>query len=459
MSEVIFKLALVFVSLSIWTKAYSAVDLRQVYQDALENDPIFQAATLTYLSRTENVPIARSDLLTDLTLVGSFQQVNADLRLPNSSGIHESFFQQFYGLTLSQPLFNYAAWQQLKSTNSQVKADYALFNSAAQNLIFRTAQAYFAVLEAEDTLDFTRAKKTANESFLEQATKRYESGLDAITTVYEAQAEYDQAVALEISTANDVVNQSLALQELTNHLYTDLASIKEEIPLEVPKPNDVETWVETALEQNYDIQAAKYNVDAAQENISVQRAGGSPTLDAIANYNFLDGSNLLAGFNNSPVPATVPIGTRIRSQEFSVGLLAIAPLVQGGRVSAQTRQARYDYEVSLANLEYAHRQTVVGTQQSYNNIITSINRIKADKQAIKSAQTSLESMDALFTVGTRTIVDVLVSQQILFNSQLGYVTNTYSYILATLQLKYAAGTLSIEDILQINTLLYHSPES
>jgi len=451
MKNIILKLIMVLLCWSLWMRSYSAADLFQVYQDASKNDPVFQTARSTYLSRTENIPIARSDLLTNLTFVSSVEGANVDLPLPGP-GLRGNFLLQFYGLAITQPLFNQAAWKQLKSVKSEVKAEYAILNSAAQDLMFRTAQAYFAILEVEDILVFTQIKKVANDGFLQQSIERYEAGLDSVTTVYEAQAEYDQAIALEIRAENDVINKRVELRQLTDKLYTDLAGIKGEIPLMTPQPNDVNAWVDIALEQNYNIQTAKYSMDAARENISVQRAGGSPTVDAIITFNYFDGLNTPPGINGSPA-LIVPIGAEARGQEFSVGLLAIWPLVQGGRVLAQTRQARYDYETAKAILEYVRRETVVNTEQSYNNIITSINLVKADKQSIKSGETSLESVDALFKAGMRTIVDVLVSQQSLFNAQLDYVTNIYSYILETLQLKYAAGTLSTEDILQINSWL------
>ena len=104
-------------------------------------------------------------------------------------------------VTASQAVFNYQAWAKVQQAKASVKAAQATFNDAAQNLILRAAKAYFDVLLAKDTLDFAEAKKRANKRQLDQATQRFQVGLDAITSVYEAKAAYDQSIATVIPLA------------------------------------------------------------------------------------------------------------------------------------------------------------------------------------------------------------------------------------------------------------------
>lgn len=449
------------------TKSLAAVNLMDIYEKSLEYDQVFQAAYTDYLSVMQNVPIARADLLPTLLGIGTVDRVSqsvsselptdltdsssTDTELVNRRG---SFLQQFYDVTLRQPLFNYAAWKQLQTAKATVRQAQAVFSAAAQDLILRVAQAYFTVLDTEDILRFTRAEKRASSRRLEETTERYNVGLEAITTVYEAQAEYDRIVADEIASENDVINSREALRRLTGQVYTDLERIKGEAPLISPKPKKVDRWVETATDQNYNILANQFAAEAAKENIAVQGAANLPTLDAIGSYTFIDGGNVVAA---GGVVTAVGNVARFRSQEGAFGVLAQWSPIQGGRILANKRQARYDYETSLANLEDTYRTIIVNTHQSYNDIVAGISRIKADRQAISSGQNSLESVEAQFRVGTRTIVDVLVSQRNLFDVQRNHATNTYQYILATLQLKYAAGTLSDTDLVQINDWLYNPP--
>lgn len=455
------QILILLMSFFMTSKSFAAVNLLDIYEKSLEHDPVFQAAYSDYLSTLQNVPIARSELLPQLLGIGSVDYVARRSRSEDPTSLSGeiirssgSFTQQFYDVNLRQPLFNYAAWKQLQSAKASVKQAQAVFSAAAQDLILRVAQAYFTVLDSEDVLRFTRAEKRASFRRLEEARERYNVGLEPITTVYEAQAEYDRIVASEIAAENDVNNSRGALRRLTGQVYADLERINGEVPLIKPYPERVEQWVETATDQNYSILANQYAAQAAKENIAAQGAAALPTLDASGSYTFIDGGNIVAA---GGVTTAVGNVVQFKSQEASVGVIAEWRPIQGGRIRASKRQARYDYETTLANLEDSYRATIVGTHQSYNDIVSGISRIKADRQAIISGQNSLDSVEAQFRVGTRTIVDVLDSQRNLFDVQRTHATDSYQYILATLQLKYAAGTLSDTDLVKINDWLYNPP--
>src|SRR3990167_6747724 len=188
------------------TPLLHAADLLDVYLHALENDPQFKAAYSQFMSETENVAIARSPLLPQvkmaITDTANQQNVNAG----SFFSVSESYNDTQFGLTATQAIFNYKAWAAVQQAKATVKAAHARFNDKSQNLILRTAEAYFNVLLAYDTLRFVTAKKNANKRQLDQSTQRFNVGLDAITSVYDAQAAYDQATALVIASKNNEMN-------------------------------------------------------------------------------------------------------------------------------------------------------------------------------------------------------------------------------------------------------------
>ena len=184
------KKALYFCVLVGFTTQTFASDLMDIYKQALENDTQFKAAYDNYMSSTEAVPQARAALFPQVginTLVGrNLQNVRA-----GGLGGKLAYGSNQWQVTASQAIFNYQAWAQIKQAKASVKAAQAVFNDSAQNLILRTAKAYFDVLFAKDTLDFAEAKKRANKRQFDQATERFNVGLDAITSVNEAKAAYD----------------------------------------------------------------------------------------------------------------------------------------------------------------------------------------------------------------------------------------------------------------------------
>jgi outer membrane protein len=424
--------------------AVASPDLLDVFHDAVLNDAEFQSAYYTRMSVRETLPQAESSLLPQAFGVADVRrqrQVNSESAFAGVPGFsREEFFNpQVYTLDLSQTIFNYQSWMQVQSAKSVVKQAEATFNSAAQDLILRTATAYFNVLDARDNVRFTRAELRATERRLDQARERYKVGLDAVTSVYEAQAEYDAINASLIEAENILANNLEELRVLTGRAYKSVAPLKGEIPLSRPVPDNVERWVDTAVEQNYSLQALKHATDAARDNIKAERAGNFPTLTGNMTHFDTRGANVGgAGFDY---------------RYNTIGLIANFPIIQGGLIASRTRQARYDYDYALAQYEQNYRTVVVGARQTFNTITTGISKVKADKQSIISALNSLDSIEAQYRVGTRTLLDVLDAQRLLFQQQRIFAADQYTYIISTLELKFFAGTLGIEDLQNVNQLV------
>ncbi|MBA3535377.1 MAG: TolC family outer membrane protein [Tatlockia sp.] len=424
-----------------------ATDLLDIYQQALENDPIFKQAYSRYMSSTESVPIARAALLPQLT-VKSYVNRTQQSVVSNFSPLSTSYNSEQLQVNASQAIFNYKAWAQVQQAKASVKAAQAKFNDSAQNLILRTATAYFQVLFAKDTLNFAEAKKRANKRQFDQAEQRFKVGLDAITSVYEAKAAYDQSVALVISARNNQINQSENLRKLTNHVYEHVAPLRNSrIPLIKPEPNNVNEWVNTGLRQNYKLFAAKFGLMAARETIKAQAAGSWPT--------FALQGNTTQTYNQANIAADNPNAFYIPQKQITsnIGIAMNFPAYQGGLVMAQTRQAQFDYQTTSEQLEQIYRDVEVNSRIAFNTIIDGISKVKADRQTIISQQNSLESTEAQFQVGTRTMVDVVNAQQKLFEAQQQLANDQYNLINSILNLKYLAGTLNVNDLEEINAWL------
>ena len=320
-----------------------ATDLLDIYQQALENDNIFKNAYDTYMANAEAIPQARSALLPQLTV--SSQAARNRLHL--NDGVF-TVQDQYYNstqwqVTASQALFNYESWAKVRQAQAYVKAAQATFNDAAQDLILRTAKAYFDVLYAQDTLNFAEAKKRANKRQYDQAQQRFQVGLDAITSVYEAKAAYDQSVATVIASRNNKENQYENLRKLTDHVYEALAPLRDnKIPLIKPEPNNADQWVDTGLKQNYKLFAAKYNLEVARENMKALSAGNWPTIAIQGNT--VQTTNRVNGHDNNPLLAQ-------NQTQSNVALALNFPVFQGGLVRSQTRQAQHNFQGSSEQMD------------------------------------------------------------------------------------------------------------
>ena len=409
----------------------NATNLDDIYKLAVENDPQFLAAYSTYQAELTAKPQARALLLPNASFSADVSENSSDSSLSGKS----DFQINGYKLSISQPVFHYDYFIQLGQANESVKKATAEYSAAQQELMLRVVQRYLDVLAARDNLEFAQSEKTAIDRQLEQARKRFEVGLIAITDVHEAQAAFDLAHAQEIAAENQVSSSQEALSEITGQQHKTLGLLGKKLPLLTPEPASLESWTKVALEQNLQLKAAKNAATIAQEEIKRLRSGHYPTLDLVASRNH---SDVGGGF-----------GAR-ETDTDAIALQFSLPLYQGGLVSSQVKEAAHLYQKARENLEQQRRATLRQARDAYRGVLTDISRVKALKQATVSTQSAVEATEAGFEVGTRTIVDVLVSQRELFRARRDYAQTRYDYLLNTLRLKQAAGTLSPDDLTNIN---------
>lgn len=419
-----------------------AADLLDVYQEALQNDSQFKAAFDTYMSRSEAIPQARAALYPQVLLSG---QTGRFFNSYTSSQLNDKAYygSNIWEVTASQAIFNYTAWAKVAQAKAAVKSAQAVFNDAAQNLILRTTKAYFNVLFAIDTLNFAEAKKRANQKQLSQATERYKAGLDTITSVYEAQAAFDQSTATVINARNNQVVQKENLRKITHCIYGLLAPLQtNKIPLLNPQPSNVDQWVDASIRQNYLLLAAKFALVNARENLKALSAGNWPVFSV---------QSTTVNTHNAINDSTVIVPAKEVTSNIALGMNF--PIVQGGLVQSQTRQAQYDFRVSSDNFDQTYIDVVANSRIAFNTINEGINKVKADRQTVISQRNSLDSTQAQFEIGTRTMVDVVNAQQRLFEAQQQLAQDQYNLIYSTLNLKYLAGTLNANDLEHVNSWL------
>ena len=422
---------------SLLTSAH-AVDLLQVYRQAQHNDMTFKAAKETYLAAQENNPIAHGALLPQLALAAD----TTYNRVSPTTGVSR-YNTNEYTFTLTQPLFNLAAWyaySQVKINTKQAAVTYA---QAQQTLIQNVANAYFQVLEDQDKLRYAIKNEESLKQQMTQTQEQFKVGLKAYTDVQSVRASYESAVASRVAAENQLHNDLQSLAAITGRQETDLAPLKTNFPLITPKPNNSEQWVNYAYEHNLQLLSDQLSARSSQEGIQVAKAGNTttpgywPTVNAVGSYKGAkDNSN-----SNGRVSTTT-------------GQLNLSwDLFNGGITYYTVAQSRYTYQAAQYTAEQTKRTTASNVRQALRNIVSDISQVKALRQAVISGESSVKATRAAYEVGTRTIVDLLNEQSNLFNSQQQYADAIFKYITDSLSLKFQAGILTEQDIIAINQWL------
>ncbi len=432
-----------------------AASLLEVYQQALQSDPLIHEADALRLAASELAPQARGLLFPQLAAnaaYGTSESNGNQLIIDTVGGVTRAPFTSdtdanSWDIGVRQTVFRWDQIVGLKQANKQVARAEADYEAAQQNLIIRVATRYFEVLGAEDVLTSIHANRLAIARQLDQAKQRFDVGLIAITDVQESQAAHDQAVADEISAKRTLATAREFLREITGEYVASLAAPTDEFPLVSPNPADETSWVDLAMSQNLTVVSSRLGEEVARDEISFRRTGHYPTIDLVAGRRYAEQSGTTQ-FNVGPV-----FPTESDSTSDSIFVQLNLPIFTGGRTSSRVREAVYLHRASREQLQRVARETERQTRDAYLGVLAEISRVQALKQAVQSSRTALEATEAGFEVGTRTIVDVLNSQFSVYAAITNYYRSRYAYIGNVLRLKQAAGMLQVQDLEEIDRWL------
>jgi outer membrane protein len=399
-----------------------AASLLDVYNRALDTDPLWHQASFSRLATHESKTQAVLNLLPlDITANKNFVGVGSvPIKTP-----------AYLGATLSLNIFNWDNWVALKAADATVAQAEANYQAAAQNLIQRVSQQYFAVLAAQDTLTAEQSALQSVQTQLDQAEQRYRVGLIAVTDMAVARASRD-------STASAVIAAKRTLA--------------------TPEPASEDTWVTTAMGQNASLIASRMSSDIAHDSLLTAYGGHLPTINinvsrnwALEHGNYNNGASAIG--QTALITSINGLPTVVDTNDLFWSIGISVPLFTAGLTQSKVRQARYSWDAAKAGLDFTSRQTEEQTRDAYQGVISQIAQVKALKQAVDSDRIALQATEAGYQVGTKTVVDVLTTRAALLQDDTNYAQAKYGYLNGIVALRLAAGNLDRSTIELINSWL------
>jgi len=453
----------------------SSEDLLTIFDQAVVNDPTVREAEFTRQATREARPQAWAAYLPQIT--GNYNKGESDgdqvqtggqqIPDPNNPGrfilqpyaVNQSFSPETsdWGIQLRQTVFNWGGLVALKQSSriaAQADADYG---AAQQDLALRVSTRYFDVLAALDNMQAQEAALDAISRQLEQADKRFEVGLIAITDVQEARAARDTAAADLIAAKRQYATSQELLREITDMQYTVLSTPKGTMPLVVPEPADAQKWVEASMEQNLALTSSRLGAEIARDNVRTAFGGHLPTVDLVVGKSHSESADVkdfppAPGFAGDSAPSSTDIDT-----DKTISLQVQVPIWSSGGTHSRVKQESYRWQAAKQRVERVSRETERTARDAYLGVMSEISRVQALKQALESSRTALKATEAGYDVGTRTAIDVLATRRTLVQAYTNYSRSRYDYMLNVLRLKQAAGLLDRKALEDVNSWLEPPP--
>ena len=416
--------------------AVKADSLSEIYGLAKQHDPELLEAAAQRDSAFEAINSTRSNLLPQIDLTAGYVYQDTDRHEADGSSGNVN-------LGLVQSIYDRGSWISLSISEKTAREADARYAVTQQSVIYNITEAYFDVLSAKDNLRFVQSEREALAKQLNQTEQRFAVGSAPITDVQDAQAQYDNVVAQEIQAQNSVENALEELRAITGQPASNLSVLDiNRFSTSMPElsANDL---VQKASNENLQILAGRIQKDIAKEQISLADSGHLPTISLTTGYeytkNFDEPNNPVTGYPQDD-----------DENLFNIGVSIDLPVYSGGRVTSEGKQAQYQYVAASQDLESTYRDVEKNIRAINNNIRSAIGSIKAYEQSLVSAKSALEATEQGFMVGTRTMVDVLDSTQNVYQAQKNLSDARYQYILSRVQLKQATGSLSEQDIFDVD---------
>jgi len=450
-----------------FSQAVLAEDLLTVYQRALAADPLIREADATRLAVRESKPQALAALLPQISGTAGYDKnkfegtsdqaqvvsegaAAGSITILSTSGTREPETET-WSLDLRQSVFRWENWVALRRADKQVAQAEADFAAAEQDLILRVSTAYFDVLAARDTLEAQQANLQAVSRQLDQAEKRFEVGLIAITDVQESRAARDNAAAAVIAAKRQLATSEELLREVTGEKYSTLDKPGDDLPLKSPQPNLEDDWVRVAMDQNLALVSSRLAADIARDDVRTALGGHLPTIDLVASYG---NQKTTTEQTFPPFPPNFPTERSVSldndTDATRLGLQFNLPIFSGGGTRSRVRQQEYQWQAARERLERTSRQTERQARDAFLGVTSEISRVNALKQALESSRTALQATEAGYEVGTRTTVDVLEARRNLVQAFTNLSRSKYDYLLNVIRLRQAAGTLDPAALEEIN---------
>ena len=425
----------------------SGVDFRAAYEDAVQHDARLDAAEARHeyyrqeVEKTEagfmpsvNVSLMRGRNATNSESVGILGPVERE----------QYYNTKNYGIALRQPLFNLVTVESFKKAKALEAKSAAELNAEQSELIVRTAEEYFTVLFSLESREYAAVKTAAAREAVEQARRALNAGEGTVTELRAAEADLKLASAEELRAAADLDQAVSELSRLIGYTPVRLYGLD---PFALRRSMDdrrsLMQWIEQAQRSSPLVDAAKQEVRVAHREREKNRAEFYPKLDLHAGRTYSESDN------------NYSIGTIYDTYSLNVRLEM--PLYTGGYTSAAVRQAAAGMIEAEARLREVERKTAADVSKYFRELHAGYAGMEAYEKAVASARVTIEAARKGLRYGTSTKAEVEHARERLHYALIELARERYRVILNKLMLEHAAGQLSVDDVMTVNSWLRRKP--
>ncbi len=433
------------------TSAAHAADLMGAWQAALARDPEIAAARALHEQATFRQEQAKALWAPMVSAGGAVGIGGADSRTKGAEAMGQSdvtFKTNVNAGALTRASIGaQKAWispeREAQSKQLELSAQIAQtqWQQAQQTLIMRTAQRYFDVVGAEQTLTVLQRQQKAMQQAAAEISKRQSVGDASVMDVQEANARVSEIRAHVLTHENNLANKKVAYRQLTGQEPTQLLPIGN-INLTPANLADANTWVQRAKQQSPSLQMMGLQQAIQGQEAKRIKAGNAMTVDWVAQAQMdrLSGQGMYGSASN-------------QTAQYMVGIQLNAPLSTGGMVASREREALKQVEKLRYDQEAVEQQVEQQVRDAWQSLSTAQARLQALSQSEQASKARLTSTRQAHRTGARTTNELLGAEHDAAQAELAVVQLRIQTAMEQLRLSAASGELGEAQLRQVNAWL------
>ena len=402
----------------------SAQTLTEAFAYAYNNNPQLLAQRAALRATDETVPQALANWRPTVNFSGSAGQSRGDVSINGGRSQFNSFTQRSVDLQVNQPIYRGGRTEaQTRQAINTVQAARAQTLATETTVFQAVAQAYLDVVRDQTLVEVNRNNEAVLRRQLEATRDRFRVGEVTRTDVAQAESQLAQATAQRINSEGQLEVSRAAYARVVGHPPGRLIQPRERPAL----PANLEEAQTLALGNNPNVISAGFTELAARDNVDLVRGQLLPQI------------SIVGDINRSYSPSLTQSNSRL--DQASVVARMTMPLYEGGAIYSQTRQAEQTVGQRRSQVDDARRQSVQTATQAWQQLTAARAAIGSFAAAVRAAQIALEGVQQEALVGSRTVLDVLISEQQLFTTQSQLVGAQHDAALAEYNLAASIGRL------------------
>lgn len=322
------------------------------------------------------------------------------------------------------------------------------WQAAKQSLMLRTAERYFDLALAEESLRVLREQQAALDRALAEAQERFRVGDAPITDTHEATARAQAIKAQVLAAETELELKQIALSDTTG---LPPQSLHPQLPGQDFSVADVAAlahWLDEAASSNPSLRMQSARVEVARQEAAKFRAVSSPSLDLVAKA----GRDRLAGSGDFGAASTT-------ASSGMIGVQLTVPVFTGGYRSAQQEEAQALADKARDEEARSRQQIALQTRSAWLGLTVGASRVEALSAALRASRARLDSTRLGHQVGDRTTLDLLNAQSDAASAELVLLQARIGLFTERLRLAALAGALDEDQLQTVSAALLSGSNS